>query len=86
MLQTSQEVKSPISPHLEAQPSESGGQRVVIKSGRFPNKFPRWSGGAAWGFAMPESSKHSRNCHHPSATNHTDVQHQQKKRKIDTSK
>ena len=48
-LQNSREVKSPISPHLEAQPSESGGQRVLIKTGGFPNNFPRWSeGGWSW--------------------------------------
>ena len=40
-LQNSREVKSPISPHLEAQPSESGGRGVPIKS--VSQQSPRWS-------------------------------------------
>ena len=49
---------------------EDGGCRLKA----FPNNLPRWSEGgfgAAWGFAIAESSKPSGNCHHPSATNPT---------------
>ena len=71
-LQNSREVKSPISPHLEAQPSESGGRRVPIKS--VSQQSPQMERRRLWcslGFAIAESSKPSGNCHHPSATNPT---------------